>query len=120
MKANINNICMHTIILYFGTPHIITKMNNERTVYYLAEYKGKFDRFDAYDYIYKNSNYEVPLCEIEKCDVVFAHGDWIKGYRFKIPLKINIYGFSEKNSGSDVDDFKFKIVNTYEEILKKG
>lgn len=120
MKANINNICMHTIILYFGSPHIITKMNKKRTVYYLAEYKGKFDKFDSYDYIYKDSCYELPLCEIEKCDVVFARGDWIKGYSFKIPFKINTFGFYSENSGSDVADFKFKIVNTYKEILKKG
>lgn len=117
MRASKNTCCIGSLLLYFGRPYIVTDYNKERTVWYLCEYIG-LERNIRFFRTYRiNSDIEIPLCEVEKLDVIY-HDGWVNDYSIKIPEKIYIVvGFSHTSPTSDVAEVKFKVVKNYREVF---
>lgn len=133
MKAGINTACINRILLYFGKPHIVTNYNKERTVWYLTEFKGTYNWVGWWDYKFnEKEDIELPLCEIEKLDVIFNfdkiigpvhllgnNGGWIEDYDLLIPVSGDFPKWSTESGSSDTDPMKFKRVKSYYEIFGK-
>lgn len=61
MKAGLNTASICTILLHCGKPYMVVNYNKERTVWFLAEYKGKFDFFDCVSFPRDLNDYNLEL-----------------------------------------------------------